>query len=140
MTSAHQTEASDGTGLSQIGEVAELLGLSIRTIRHYEEVGVVPPSGRTPGGFRLYSESDIDRLRQVMGMKPLGFTLEEIHELLDLLDTVADGKVHSATWERLEFFAALTQQRTEKYERNLALVTEFNTRLQTLTATHSTTT
>ncbi len=61
----------------QIGEVAELVGLSLRTIRHYEEVDLVPPSGRSSGGFRLYTDADIARLRLVKHMKPLDFTLEE---------------------------------------------------------------
>jgi MerR family transcriptional regulator, copper efflux regulator len=140
MTSPRRTGATGSTGLSQIGEVSELLGLSIRTIRHYEGVGVVHPSSRTLGGFRLYSESDIDRLRQVMGMKPLGFSLEEIHELLDLLEAVAEGEVEPSGWARLEFFKALTQQRTEMYERNLALVVAFNNRLQSLSSARTTTT
>lgn len=51
--------------MHQIGEVAEAVGLSLRTIRYYEEVGVVPPWGRTAGGFRLYTDDDIERLRLV---------------------------------------------------------------------------
>ena len=43
----------------QIGEVAERTNLSLRTIRYYEEVDLVPPSARTPGGFRLYTEADV---------------------------------------------------------------------------------
>ena len=43
----------------QIGEVAERVKLSLRTIRHYEEVGLVPPSARSKGGFRLYTEADV---------------------------------------------------------------------------------
>jgi MerR family transcriptional regulator, copper efflux regulator len=79
----------------QIGEVAEAVGLSIRTIRHYDEMGVVEPSGRTTGGFRLYTDADVERLRLVKQLKPLQFSLEEIHELLDLLaartDITGDG-------------------------------------------------
>ena len=44
---------------AQIGEVAERTGLSLRTIRYYEEVGLLSPSGRTAGGFRLYADSDV---------------------------------------------------------------------------------
>ena len=72
----------------QIGEVAEATGLSLRTIRHYEEVGLVPPSARSKGGFRLYSEDDVARLRLVRAMKPLDFTLEEMRDLLELLDAL----------------------------------------------------
>lgn len=67
----------------QIGQVAERTGLSVRTVRHYDEVGLIVPSARSAGGFRLYTEDDIDRLLLVRRMKPLGFTLEEMRELLD---------------------------------------------------------
>ena len=70
--------------MHQIGEVATEVGLSLRTIRHYEEVDLVPPSGRTSGGFRLYTDDDIERLRLVKDLKPLGFTLDEMRQVLDL--------------------------------------------------------
>lgn len=70
----------------QIGEVAEQTGLSLRTIRYYEEVGLVTPSARTTGGFRLYSENDVARLRLVRRMKPLEFSLEEMRRVLAVLD------------------------------------------------------
>jgi MerR family copper efflux transcriptional regulator len=71
--------------LMQIGQVAERTGLSLRTIRFYEENGLVRPTTRSEGGFRLYSEADVARLLVVKRMKPLGFTLEEMQELLTLL-------------------------------------------------------
>lgn len=70
----------------KIGEVAERTGLSIRTLRHYDEVGVVSPSGYTPGGFRLYNEKDLDRILLIRRMKPLEFTLDEMREFLDATD------------------------------------------------------
>ena len=73
----------------QIGEAAKRIGLSIRTIRHYEDAGLVVPSARSEGGFRLYTDPDLDRLRVVKRMKPLGFTLEEMRDLLRLLDALA---------------------------------------------------
>ena len=66
----------------QIGEVAEQTGLSLRTIRYYEEVGLVTPSARSAGGFRLYSETDVARLRLIRRMKPLDFSLEEMKDVL----------------------------------------------------------
>jgi DNA-binding transcriptional MerR regulator len=76
----------------QIGEVAEQTGLSLRTIRYYEEVGLVTPSARTSGGFRLYSETDVARLRLVRRMKPLEFSLEEMRRVLGVLDALeVDG-------------------------------------------------
>lgn len=73
----------------QIGTVADQVGLSLRTIRYYEEIGLVTPSGRTDGGFRLYTDSDIDRLRLVKALKPVGMSLETMEELLSRADTLA---------------------------------------------------
>jgi MerR family copper efflux transcriptional regulator len=80
----------------QIGVVAERTELSIRTLRHYEEVGLVTPSARTTGGFRLYTENDVDRLRTIRRMKPLGFTLEEMRQLLDSLAVLHDPDADEA--------------------------------------------
>ncbi|HEX6249531.1 MAG TPA: MerR family transcriptional regulator [Nocardioidaceae bacterium] len=74
----------------QIGEVADQTGLSLRTIRYYEEVGLVAPSSRTAGGFRLYSETDVARLRLIRRMKPLDFSLEEMRQVLGVLDALED--------------------------------------------------
>ncbi|WP_021593266.1 MULTISPECIES: MerR family transcriptional regulator [Actinomadura] len=73
----------------QIGEVAERTGLSLRTIRYYEEVGLVTPSARTPGGFRVYTEADATRLELVKRMKSLEFTLEETRLLFAVLGGLA---------------------------------------------------
>jgi DNA-binding transcriptional MerR regulator len=78
-----------GGGLMQIGEVAERTGLSLRTIRYYEEVGLVVPSARSQGGFRLYTDADVDRLQVVKRMKPLEFSLEHMRDLLDVIDRLA---------------------------------------------------
>lgn len=72
----------------QIGEVAEQTSLSLRTIRYYEEMGLVTPSARTSGGFRLYSDTDVARLRLIRRMKPLDFSLEEMGEVLGVLDAL----------------------------------------------------
>lgn len=100
----------------QIGEVAEVTGLSLRTIRHYEEVDLVPPSGRTAGGFRLYTDADIDRLQVVKQLKPLKFTLDETREIVDALDTVRDPAQGDPTAARnvLGDFAASATQRCDK--------------------------
>jgi DNA-binding transcriptional MerR regulator len=76
----------------QIGEVAARTELSLRTIRHYEETGLVIPSARSQGGFRLYTEADVARLMVIRRMKPLGFTLDEMRDLLDATDRL-DGPV-----------------------------------------------
>jgi MerR family transcriptional regulator, copper efflux regulator len=101
--------------LHQIGTVAKAVGLSLRTIRYYEEVEVVPPSGRTSGGFRLYTDEDIERLRLVKQMKPLDFTLEEMRDLLQTLDAARDAStVGDEIHERLAMYAAAADARCEK--------------------------
>ena len=74
----------------KIGEVAEQTGLSIPTLRHYDTVGLISPSTRSPGGFRLYSETDIHRILLVRRMKPLGFTLDEMRTFLTATDTLQE--------------------------------------------------
>lgn len=69
----------------QIGEVAEQVGLSLRTVRYYEEVGLVTPVGRSSGGFRIYDDSAVKRLELVRDLKPLGFSLEEIRGIVALV-------------------------------------------------------
>lgn len=75
----------------QIGTVAEQTGLSVRTLRHYEDVGLVRPSARSAGGFRLYTADDVARLLLIRRMKPLGFTLEEMGRLLVHGERPSDG-------------------------------------------------
>lgn len=71
-----------------IGEVAERVGLSLRTVRYYEEQGLIAPEGRTEGGFRLYTDEHVDRLLLIKHMKPLGFSIQEMRELLDARDAL----------------------------------------------------
>ena len=108
--------------MHRIGEVADAVGLSLRTIRHYEEVALVPPSGRTAGGFRLYTDDDIERLRLVKHMKPLDFTLEEMRDLLDarerLARSVDDGERKRLT-DRLALYADAAETRCEKLREQL---------------------
>lgn len=91
----------------QIGQVAARTELSIVTLRHYDEVGLVTPSARSAGGFRLYTEADVERLLVIRRMKPLGFTLAEMKGLLDALDVLADER---APAERLRTAATFLQE------------------------------
>ncbi|MGO1166519.1 MAG: MerR family transcriptional regulator [Janibacter sp.] len=79
-----------------IGEVVTRTGLSHRTIRYYEEMGLLTPSARTEGGFRLYDEAGVERLLLIKPMKPLGFSIEQMRQLLDALDTLADRTAREA--------------------------------------------
>lgn len=82
---------SDGGvgALVQIGVLAEQVGLSLRTVRYYEEVGLVTPIARSKGGFRMYGPDQKERLLVLKTMKPLGFTLEEMREIVGTLDEAA---------------------------------------------------
>lgn len=67
----------------RIEQVADRLQTTKRTLRYYEEIGLLPPAERTEGGYRLYSEDDIARLERIQRLKDLlGFSLAEIRELL----------------------------------------------------------
>ncbi len=68
----------------QIGELAKSAGVPIDTVRYYERSGVLPPPRRRPSGYRNYGVEDLARLRFVRRAKALGFTLEEIQDLLAL--------------------------------------------------------
>lgn len=74
-----------------IGDVAERVGLSLRTVRYYEEQGLIEPAGRTPGGFRLYTDAQVDRLLVIKQMKPLGYTVQEMCDLLAAQDELTDA-------------------------------------------------
>ncbi len=65
----------------QIGEIAKKAGTSARTIRYYEELGLIQPISHSSGGFRLYSEENLKRLRVISFLKELGLSLSEIREI-----------------------------------------------------------
>jgi MerR family copper efflux transcriptional regulator len=105
----------------QIGEVADNVGLSLRTIRYYEEIGLVKPSGRTEGGFRLYTKPDVDRLRLAKALKPVGMSLETLGELLEAADHVADSSDidRPEAESRLEAVLAVAMERCDQLEERL---------------------
>lgn len=112
----------------QIGQVAELTGLSLRTIRYYEEMGLVAPTARTTGGFRLYTDSDVARLQLIKRMKPLDFSLDETRELLEVLDGLAGADPAPDRAElvaRLEFFHEAAEARVVAVREKLAVADGF---------------
>ena len=127
----------------QIGEVAERIGLSLRTIRYYEEVGLITPSARTQGGFRLYTERDAVRLQLVKDMKPLGFSLDEMRDLLGVLDGL-DGVDDAGTTpaereallERLAMFRVAADARTDALRAQLRIAESFAGKLRRRIARH----
>jgi DNA-binding transcriptional MerR regulator len=102
----------------QIGEVADRVGLSLRTVRYYEEMGLIAPETRTEGGFRLYTEAHVDRLALIRRMKPLGFTVQEMRELLDARDALRERGDEQAR-ERLAEYARTTAERCDELRAKL---------------------
>lgn len=116
-------EREQAAATMHIGAVAERTSLSLRTLRHYDTVGLVTPSGRTEGGFRLYTEADVQRLLLVRRMKPLGYTLEEMAEVLRASDDAAAGEPGSR--DRLQQYLSDAEQRRADLARKTAMADEF---------------
>jgi len=78
-----------------VGEVSELTGVTVRTLHHYDEIGLLEPSERTAAGYRLYSDSDLIRLHSILNWREMGFGLNDIAGMLDDPDQdVATGLKH----------------------------------------------
>ncbi|MFE3454071.1 MerR family transcriptional regulator [Nonomuraea sp. NPDC059194] len=75
-----------------VGQVARLAGVTVRTLHHYDEIGLLSPSERSGAGYRRYGETDLQRLQQVLFYRELGFGLEEIAAILD--DPGSDEMTH----------------------------------------------
>lgn len=126
----------------KIGEVVERTGLSVPTLRHYDHVGLITPSGRSPGGFRLYSEADIRRVLLVRRMKPLGFTLDQMREFLEaaeILQAAGDRQDNGATQQERDHAEATlasireeTRTRYEKLRKQISYAEEFLDLVNTL--------
>jgi DNA-binding transcriptional MerR regulator len=79
----------------RIGELAEKAGVTPRTIRYYEKLGLIAPSEREGKGFRYYTDAELARLRKIDALQALGLSLEEIGDILDLFfdePTMLQGK------------------------------------------------
>ena len=75
-----------------VGQVAGFAGVTVRTLHHYDEIGLLAPSERSHAGHRRYSDADLDRLQQILFYRELGFPLDEVAALLD--DPDADPRAH----------------------------------------------
>ena len=87
-----------GEGLT-VGAVAELVGVSVRTLHHWDRIGLAPASGRTWSDYRVYDDDDVARIHRVLVYRELGFPLAEIGVLLD--DPAADEHAHLARQREL---------------------------------------
>jgi MerR family transcriptional regulator, thiopeptide resistance regulator len=93
-----------------VGRVAALAGVTIRTLHHYDEVGLLSPSGRSAAGYRIYEASDLERLQRILFYRELGFTLKEISTIVDDPQTDAVGHLRrqrGLLTERIERLSAM---------------------------------
>lgn len=105
----------------QISEVAKLAGVSVRTLRYYDELGLLAPSDRTAAGYRVYTDDDLLRLQQIVIQRELGFPLEEIRRFLDDPSYDRRGALHAQRRE-LEARAARTDEMLRAIDRALAVI------------------
>ncbi|MGZ4508568.1 MAG: MerR family transcriptional regulator [Blastococcus sp.] len=101
-------------GGMSVGDTAALAGVTVRTLHHYDRIGLLSPSGRTAAGYRQYAPADLERLHQVLVYRELGFPLEEVATLLD--DPSADPGAH------LRRQHALLRDRLERTQAMVAAV------------------
>jgi len=117
----------------RIGEIAQKAGLTPRTIRYYESLGLLHPSEREGSGFRYYTENELTRLQKIDCLKALGLTLEEISSVIELYfedSTGIRGKqkllkiLHKHLQDTDEKIEALAQFRLE-LEANIARIQQY---------------
>ena len=112
-----------------IGEVATRTDLSLRSLRHWDEVGLLRPSARTEGGFRLYSEADVEKILVIRRMKPLGFTLDQMSVAMRDIETLHEpGAARDAVDDARTRLRDILDQATERRARlvdQLAMADEF---------------
>lgn len=113
-----------------VGELAELAGVTVRTLHHYDEIDVVRPSERSAAGYRRYDGADLDRLRNALAYRELGFPLDRIKEILD--EPEADPTEHlrrqrellAERITRLEGIAAAIDKELEARQMGINLTAE----------------
>ncbi|GAA3840198.1 MerR family transcriptional regulator [Streptomyces chiangmaiensis] len=113
-----------------VGQVAGFAGVTVRTLHHYDEIGLLVPGERTHAGHRRYGDADLDRLQQILFYRELGFSLEEVADLLD--DPDADPRAHlrrqhellTARIERLQKMAAAVEHAMEARKMGINLTPE----------------
>lgn len=105
-----------------VGEVAAMLGVTVRTLHHYDEIGLVSPSERSPAGYRRYTDADLTRLSQVVVYRRLQLPLEQIRRLLGGDDDVATHlrRQRAAVMTRLDELRELVVAIDEALERTMS--------------------
>src|SRR5918992_2865204 len=82
-----------------VGQVAALSGVTVRTLHHYDQIGLLVPGSRMPNGYRCYGEDDVDKLQRILFYRELGFSLEKVTALLK--DAPEDQSAHLRRQHRL---------------------------------------
>ena len=98
-------------GFMTVGEVAKKMGITVRTLQYYDKEGLLAPSAESEGGRRLYTDKDLITLHQIMSLKSLGFSLDDIKQRLTSLETPAD--VANALTEQANDIRKKIEQLTE---------------------------
>ncbi len=112
-----------------VGQVAGLAGVTVRTLHHYDEIGLLPPSGRAANGYRTYTAVDVARLQRVLSWRELGFDLEQVAALVatDGSGAAARDQLRAqhgqllARIERLQAVAATVAKTLEAHEMGINL-------------------
>ena len=108
-----------------IGDVAKKLGLSLRTIRYYEELGILKPRGRTVGHFRLYTDDDVKRLEAVQNLKSLGYSLKQVQDVMHAASHSKTGnELVSTILGDLSKQEALAKEQLRHYRQTLRSINE----------------
>jgi len=96
----------------QVGEVSRTLGINPQTLYFYERIGLIPPPERTAAGYRLFSQSDMERLAFIVQVKALGLSLDEIKDILALKDgrSLTCQAVHERLRQKLDAIEQQIQQ------------------------------
>jgi DNA-binding transcriptional MerR regulator len=127
--------SGEDEALLRIGDVAELTGLTQRTIRYYEELGLLLPPTRTEGDFRLYSRRDVTRLAEIVRMKNLlGFSLGEIRKIVEGEETRTQLRSEYQATEDAAVRLSKLNQALEVAQSQLDLVTSKIGQMQELRA------
>lgn len=112
-----------------VGEVAHFAGVTVRTLHHYDEIGLLSPGDRSSGGYRRYDDTDLERLERVLFYRELGFSLEEIARILDGLGDTSSHlrwqhRLLSQRIARLKEMVALIEKEMEAKQMGISLTPE----------------
>jgi len=103
----------------KVREVSQLAGISVRTLHHYDEIGLLRPDAVTEAGYRMYSDRDMERLQQILFFRELGFSLKEIRRILD-----------SPAFDRLEALELQRLMLEEKMAHTLRMIANIDHSIQ----------